>query len=835
MKWLACFLTGMLGLISLEINAQSFWQKIYGGEATDEGNAILITNDGRLLIGGSSESFNAAGDREAYMAKLELDGSLIWEKTYNWNSFWNPIYDFVETSTGNIVAVGSTWAGLCSNGQAYIVECSPTGDTIWSKGICANQYAFTQPAAMVITPDGGYAVAGMGNYTDNVVYKLNSQGDIEWESAIINPGWESTLNLILTQDSNLVFASYWAEEINGNNDAFLAKLSLQTGDTIWTRRIPLVGSSEYFNDVLETANGDLIAVGNIGQNFILSQFSGTGALLEQRVYTDTSLTWFHPTVIEQTADGGFIIAGYIYNLDRDGFLVKLSPNFDLEWYQTFGGSGEDIFGDMVILPDGGFCIIGQTKSFGDVLGDVWVLRTDSLGNTVVKTILGSTFIDGNMNCLKDPSEQAMPNAWIEVDNGNQHLTRLTNSAGQYTALVNDGDFQVSATPPLPYWEICNTPQQAQISSQSPMDTLDFGAQAVVDCPHINLDMSMPFLRLCDDGKIYGRICNDGTIPALDTKVSILLDTFLTLDSATVPFVANGNNSFLFDTGNLGLFECLDFKLYVNTDCAAPLGWLHCLEAEATPDTICHPAVSPSNSSITECILNVGSYDPNDKTAYPPGQGEAHIIEKDTEIKYQIRFQNTGTDTAFSVVVVDTISELLDARSFRQGASSHAYRVEWGNDNAVKFIFDPIVLPDSIVDEPASHGFVNFFITPKFGLLSNTVIENKADIYFDQNAPVTTNTWFHTIGNIIDEVTSTFEKAGITVRPNPTNDFLNIQVPDNYLNGSVHLYDAFGRSLRAAILNAADMKWDVSNLPSGVYYVVFKSYKTTITQPVSIIR
>ena len=117
-----------------------------------------------------------------------------------------------------------------------------------------------------------------------------------------------------------------------------------------------------------------------------------------------------------------------------------------------------------------------------------------------------------------------------------------------------------------------------------------------------------------------------------------------------------------------------------------------------------------NSFISiDCRENIGSFDPNDKLAFPKGALEPHYIEANTDLEYIIRFQNTGTDTAFNVLIRDTLSSLLDITQIRPGASSHPYRIELLNERELLVFFDQVMLPDSNVNEPASHGFIKFRI------------------------------------------------------------------------------------------------------------------------------
>jgi uncharacterized repeat protein (TIGR01451 family) len=153
----------------------------------------------------------------------------------------------------------------------------------------------------------------------------------------------------------------------------------------------------------------------------------------------------------------------------------------------------------------------------------------------------------------------------------------------------------------------------------------------------------------------------------------------------------------------------------------------------------------SPTSDEQCGPVLASCDPNDKTAIPTGITADNIIRANQPLDYKIRFQNTGNDTAFKVVIVDTLSNLLNAQTLEAGASSHPYRLEIYPGNILHFVFDPIALPDSNVNEVESHGFVNFRIQQQPDLPDGTVIENQVAIYFDKNEPVFTNIAFHTIG------------------------------------------------------------------------------------------
>ncbi len=191
----------------------------------------------------------------------------------------------------------------------------------------------------------------------------------------------------------------------------------------------------------------------------------------------------------------------------------------------------------------------------------------------------------------------------------------------------------------------------------------------------------------------------------------------------------------------------------------------------------------------DCKENVASSDPNDKHAFPSGYGVEHYILPGTPLEYQIRFQNTGNDTAFTVRIVDTLSSWLNPATIRPGASSHPYTWDLSGAGVLTFLFENILLPDSNVNEAASHGFVKFTINHATDAPLETVIENTADIYFDFNDAVVTNTTFHRLGeHFVSVELEPSQQQGfqVLVSPNPFADVALLEVKGRLQSTPLHL-------------------------------------------------
>jgi len=225
----------------------------------------------------------------------------------------------------------------------------------------------------------------------------------------------------------------------------------------------------------------------------------------------------------------------------------------------------------------------------------------------------------------------------------------------------------------------------------------------------------------------------------------------------------------------------------------------------------------------DCQENVSSFDPNDKQAFPVGFGEEHIIEPQTGLEYLIRFQNTGTDTAFKVVVVDMLPKELDLATLRPGASSHPYEYSVSPEGWPMFTFDNIMLPDSNANEAASHGFVKFKISQKEGNGHGTYIQNGALIYFDLNTPVQTNAVVHKVGQIfpwtiVGTEEEKFDAPVLRIVPNPIGQTATLML-ENTEPGMLRLLlvSPNGQVVRDETNYGTSFEFNRGDLSSGIYF------------------
>ena len=241
----------------------------------------------------------------------------------------------------------------------------------------------------------------------------------------------------------------------------------------------------------------------------------------------------------------------------------------------------------------------------------------------------------------------------------------------------------------------------------------------------------------------------------------------------------------------------------------------------------YPEDDVANFVSIDCQSNIGSYDPNDKRSQPKGYSEDRLIAPNTDIEYHIRFQNTGTDTAFTVVIEDVLSSALDITSIVPGASSHPYEFDIENGRKLKFTFNNILLVDSTTNEVASNGFVKFKVSqipdnPTFP--TPTRINNEANIFFDFNAPITTNQTWLTVGRhfIENYISSTYneeeEEKRVLIHPNPfSNETIFTVKRTESTPLEFTLFDTQGRELRRETHRQNSFKFMRKGLAEGLYF------------------
>ena len=554
---------------------------------------------------------------------------------------------------------------------------------------------------------------------------------------------------------------------------------------------------------------------------------------------DNKVAWYENTnglgafggeqIITTSAD--FVQSIYTADMDNDGDLDVLSASSNddkLAWYENTDGQGtfseyqnisinepgfpNDVFaadmdndGDMDVL---------SVSGFYDKI--VWHENLGQLGNEINGIVQFDVSNDG---C--DSSDLPVENILVVTDNGANSFGTFTNEDGSYIIPTNIGNFQTSILSELSSnFNISLNAQNTDFDAVGNIDTVDFCIESSASINSLFVSV-YPSLNNPRPGfnTTYQIVYNNiGTTQLSGSVFFEFDDSKLNFLNASETIASQTANTLTFDFIDLNPFETRTIDLEFNVFAPPTTNIGDELVSTSTISPVAGDETEEDNVFTLEQTV-IGSYDPNDITVL---EGEEITIEEiDKYLHYLIRFQNTGTASAINVRVENVLDEKLDWTTMQLESLSHTGRVEITDQTDVSFIFDNINLADSTNDEPNSHGYIAYKIKPKSNVEVGDIISGTADIFFDFNPPITTNT----VSTQIVEPLSVGDYAKQTIQlfPNPTNS--KLVITSNQIIDRLTVIDINGRTLNDIELSNLEYSLDVSSLSKGVYFLEIQSGNT----------
>ena len=384
-------------LLSFSVNAQplppdTLWTRTYGGSEHDYERECHQTEDGGYIIVGSTESYGY-GDSDVYLIKTDMNGDTIWTSTYG-SSNLDQGNSVQQTLDGGYIIAGLFNFVSGFGGDVYLIKTNSVGDTIWTRTYGGSED--DQGWSVKQTLDGGYIIAGLTQsfgaiYGDVYLIKTNSNGDTLWTKTYGGPNHDAGMDVKQTLDGGyIVIGTTNPAPIPVFLDDIYVLKTDSSGDSLWTQTYggEFSDSGGY---IQQTQDGGYIIVGNLGSapfpnclyDVYLIKINADGDTIWTRTYGGND--WDGGKSVQQTVDGGFIIAGYTISFGSggsDAYIIKTDANGDSVWTLTLGGVEDDIGNSIKQTEDDRYIIAGTTYSYGAGLGDVWLIRLDSEGSFI---------------------------------------------------------------------------------------------------------------------------------------------------------------------------------------------------------------------------------------------------------------------------------------------------------------------------------------------------------------------------------------------------------------------------------------------------------------------
>jgi hypothetical protein len=373
--------------------SQISFERTYGNDNSNWGYSVQQTMDGGYIIAGESGHLVFPFPHgpyyvcDAYLIKTDSSGDTLWTKTYL-KGRMDRGYSVQQTADGGYIIGGVTQGGYDPNifGRVYLIKTDSVGDSLWTRtyGDGENEEGYSVQQ----TTDGGYIIAG---YTDSFsagsrdVYliKIDSAGDTLWTRTYGGDVRNEGHSIKETEDGGYVIAGQ-SGYADGSIDVYLIKTD-SSGDTLWTREYGGDENDEG-NSVQQTADGGYVITGyteSFGagrKDVYLIKTDSSGDTLWTRTYGGNSYEEGHS--VQQTADRGYVITGYTDSFGAgayDVYLIKTDSSGDTQWTRTYGGNSYEEGHSVRQTADRGYVITGYTESFGAGSSNVYLIKTDPDG------------------------------------------------------------------------------------------------------------------------------------------------------------------------------------------------------------------------------------------------------------------------------------------------------------------------------------------------------------------------------------------------------------------------------------------------------------------------
>lgn len=819
-------------ILKLDTLGNIQWQNTIGGSGAEIFDNIEQTADSGYIILGSSAS-NISGDKtennttgqpndsDYWILKLNAAGNIQWQNTIG-GSGNDEASSVTQTKDGGYVLIGTSNSPLSGDKTEdtigsfdyWVVKLTAIGNIEWDNTIGGTDT--DKPYTVMQTSDGGYLVGGYSlsnssgdktenttagtGYVDGWIVKLDSSGNVLWDNTIGGNGVDIIQSIHPTFDGNYVIGASSQSGISGDKTE-----SNRGGEDFW---------------IFKLKNVNNLITGNIFNDRNLN------------CLPDTNENWHNYFTVKTTPFQSAtpdLQGNYQLWVDTGNYKVELitqhpflnlqcpsSGSYNVSFPNLADTSADNNFGLKTIINCPWMQIFMCPLRLRSCT-DTW-LHIRYLNNGTSSA--PNSFVQVTLDPLLTVVSSSIP--WRTPQTGNTYVFDIGDvGVGEYGSITIRVTVSCSAVigqticmkahvfpdsicvPPLPAWDNSSVEVEGECLNN---DTVRF---SIRNDGNGDMDDSLSFYIIENNIMLQAKKFKLPKGSSINEYVAANGSTFVLEAEQSIGHPINRNPTVVVEgcgtngTGGVSL----GFGTAFRQQTASPFIY-------------------------TYCGMITNSYDPNDKTSYPRGVGEDKIISSNTELDYTIRFQNTGNDTAYKVVLRDTLSQYLDIATVESGVSSHPYSFRIYGAGILEWTFDNILLPDSNVNEPESNGFVQFRVNQMPNNPEGTRIKNSANIYFDLNTPVKTNVEFNTVGDIHSILTPVIEtpdyKNSIHIYPNPFDNFLTIEISDKaYLTG-FEIYDLQGRLLRKYhVPSVSKFSLTGINIDSGMYLYKVITNKRTV--------
>lgn len=348
------------------------WSRHYGGNGDEFSHWVEPTADGGFIIAGLTNSFGASKD-DAWIWRIDTAGNVVWARRLG-SSGYDWLFSIQETSDGGFIAAGASEQLGLTGGEAWVVKLDQNGTPIWQKMYRGNSYSYIK--SIRETSDGGFITAGYryasATSDDAWVMKLTNDGAISWQKTYGTSKGDYANDILEAANGDFLIAGTMnAFNDNATSDAWLARIT-SAGNIVWEKRYAAETNLD-FSELSLTSTGDIIASGQL----VMKLDSTNGTVLWQKDYGGIS-------ALALTSGDHVVVAspmGSFASGNTDVWVAQLNGQTGtIMWQKGYGGASYESVRALTVAADGSPVIAGGTYTFKTGEGDAWLLKLDSSGD-----------------------------------------------------------------------------------------------------------------------------------------------------------------------------------------------------------------------------------------------------------------------------------------------------------------------------------------------------------------------------------------------------------------------------------------------------------------------
>lgn len=353
----------------------------------DVGNKVIQDYNGNYVISGHCTSNDGSLD-VGYLVKVKMNGDTIWKKKFDYTADIDNLNDIKEMPDKSYIVLGTSSNTVVGVSHLFIANIDTNGVQVWHQQFTypehetAYQIQISSDNKLIIL---GYSKIYTQNTGDILLIKTDLSGNLIWRKIIGSPTIDEKYTSLQILNNNKGYLIGGTER--PSNFKIAVSIIDTSGNVIWNKVNGNSSQNIYANTICQTYDKGYFIGGQAGFQGWLWKLDSTGTIQWSNSYGLTAYTTVRE--VKQLSDSSLVYITadsylHVNGSSRRGLLAKLDKNGNLLWEKFYNRptSGQLLMNlnGFNFTKDKGFIITGAVVNTMPPYLNLWLVKTDSLGN-----------------------------------------------------------------------------------------------------------------------------------------------------------------------------------------------------------------------------------------------------------------------------------------------------------------------------------------------------------------------------------------------------------------------------------------------------------------------